>query len=90
MDALEVSDCIIKYLKSNEDYSETEIQDSMSLNALGVDSFSLIEILLFLESEYKILLPARFLSNKNTSSIKQLALTYCDYCQSQEQVNKPS
>ncbi len=83
-----ITSSIIEYLKCSDDASGGELDPDAQLSQLGVDSFGLIEILLFLEAKYKVLLPARVLTYENTSSLNRLAKAYSEYYEAQSQVNK--
>ena len=50
-----------------------ELDKSTALNTIGVDSFSLIEIVLFIERQYGIILKDETLIPENLKSIETIA-----------------
>ena len=56
-------------LADNVQFNEVTI-----LKEIGVDSFSLMEIILFIERKYGIILPEQELTPENLESIKKISL----------------
>jgi acyl carrier protein len=52
-----------------------EVDQLTELNSIGIDSFSLIEIVLFIERQYGIVLADESLVPENLKSIDTIALT---------------
>lgn len=51
-----------------------ELHEKTNLNSIGVDSFSLIEIVLFIERQYGIVLTDDTLNPENLKSIETIAV----------------
>jgi acyl carrier protein len=70
-----MSQALCDFLKEEVLADETSVDAETSLSDIGVDSYSLMEIILFVEREFGISLPMETLTPENTQSVK--ALTAC-------------
>jgi acyl carrier protein len=61
------------FLSSNILADGVEIEPATSLALVGVDSFSLLEIIMFIERKYGVTLPESDLIPENLSSVQSLA-----------------
>ncbi len=74
----QVESDLIQFLNTSILANEVELDAHMELKSLGIDSFSIVEIILFIERKYGVvlrddqLLPANF---KSVHSIAQLILS---------------
>ncbi len=64
---------LIEYLETNVVASHVEFDASVSLSELGIDSVALVEILLFIESRFGVLIPDDDLVNRVMDPIEKLA-----------------
>ncbi|MEX1192178.1 MAG: acyl carrier protein [Brumimicrobium sp.] len=71
----EVEQSIIKFLKNNILAEEVEIDASNNLSELGVDSYSIVEILLFIERKYGFVIPDDELKPDNFINVTSISKT---------------
>jgi acyl carrier protein len=75
-DELEIVQALTSFV-SNElcfgQSDQTEINASSKLEAVGVDSFGLLELLIYIEREFKVKIAVQDLSNTTNLSIAGLA-----------------
>lgn len=64
---------ILKYIKQNLVVANTELDPQTNYSDLGLDSYSLIEMLLFLESKYDCSLLDGSTQKKNLENTESLA-----------------
>ena len=55
---------------------EVEVTRETALSSIGVDSFSLMELVLFIERRFDLILPPESLTAENIASVKTIS-TYC-------------
>lgn len=72
----EIADPLCAFLRDNVLASSVEISSETDLSAIGVDSFSLMEMILFIERRFNLVLPAESLTPENLASVKTLS-QYC-------------
>ena len=70
---------ICQFVTENLIAEGVEIKPQTSLSAIGLDSFSIIEIVLFIERKYGIALPDEALSAENIESVYTLANCALNY-----------
>lgn len=66
---------IIHFLESNILSEGIKIYSDSSLREVGIDSFSIVEIILFIERKYDIVIPDHKLIPDNFKTIHTIALT---------------
>lgn len=66
---------IIHFLESNILSEGIKIYSDSSLREVGIDSFSIVEIILFIERKYDIVIPDYKLIPDNFKTIHTIALT---------------
>lgn len=66
---------IIHFLESNILSEGIKIFHDSSLREVGIDSFSIVEIILFIERKYDIVIPDHKLVPDNFKTIHTIALT---------------
>jgi acyl carrier protein len=64
---------IVRFLKSNVLAEEAIITPHSILKDLGIDSFSIVEIILFIERKYSHIVPESKLVPENFSTIESIA-----------------
>jgi acyl carrier protein len=64
---------LCRYIKSNIVDNSIQVQPDTSFGKLGIDSLSIIELVLFLERKFKITLPEQELIPENFISANTLA-----------------
>lgn len=64
---------LCEYLRSSIIAEGVSFDEDSSLSALGIDSFSIIEILLFIERRFNIVVPESELTQENLKSAASLA-----------------
>lgn len=69
----EISRQLCAFLSENILADEIAINAETELTALGVDSFSLMEMVLFIERAFGLILPAESLTPENIASVKTLS-----------------
>lgn len=73
--AVEISDSLIEFLKSKILAEEVDLQYDTELPDIGVDSLSIVEITLFIERKFGLVLPFEELNSETIGSVG--ALTEC-------------
>lgn len=66
---------LLEFVRSQIVAEGIEVDKLTILNSIGIDSFSLIEIVLFIERQYGIVLTDESLVPENLNSIDTIALT---------------
>ena len=79
MNTSEIANGICNFVKENLVAAGVEIKPETSLTTLGLDSFSIIEIVLFLERKFKIALPDEALTPENIASPNAMAVCAMSY-----------
>jgi len=69
----EICDSIIAFIKENLLAEGVPLAKDESLTALGLDSFSLIEILLFVERKLKTIVPIEELDREKTETVSAIS-----------------
>lgn len=69
----EVENSLIKFLENNILGEELTIDASSSLAQIGVDSYSIVEILLFIERKYGFVIPDEHLRPENFQNVNSIA-----------------
>ena len=67
---------LCEFLTDNILASDVEVNAETELASIGVDSFSLMELVLFIERQFKLVLPPEALTVENIASVK----TFSHYC----------
>jgi len=70
----EISSTLCSFLQENILAPDVEVTPDTELSIIGVDSFSLMEIILFIERRFGLILPPESLTPENTSSVSNLSL----------------
>jgi len=65
---------LIQFLRESIVTEALEFNNITPLNSLGIDSFNLIQILLFIERRFKVSLPDTALTQENLKSVAAIAL----------------
>ena len=68
-----ISEELLNFICENLVAPGVKVSDDTSFESLGLDSFSLIEIILFIERKFGIVLPDKELNKENLHSVKTLA-----------------
>lgn len=74
-----ISNSLITFIKENLLAENINITSETSFESLGLDSFSIIEIILFIERKFGLELPDRALTKENVYSASALALCVQQY-----------
>ena len=64
---------IIHFLVSNILSEGVEVSEQTSLKDLGIDSFAIVEIILFIERKYGYVIPDEYLLPENFQTIHSIA-----------------
>jgi acyl carrier protein len=72
----EIANPLCTFLRDNVLASSVDISPETDLSTIGVDSFSLMEMILFIERRFNLVLPAESLTPDNLASVKTLS-QYC-------------
>jgi len=72
----EIANALCTFLRDNVLAPCVDISPETDLSAIGVDSFSLMEMILFIERRFNLVLPAESLTPENLASVKTLS-QYC-------------
>ena len=72
--AEEISSALCSFLQQNILAPDVQVTPDTELALIGVDSFSLMEIILFIERRFGLILPPESLTPQNTSSVSNLSL----------------
>ncbi len=73
MDPIQIQKDIIQFLQVNILSESVEIHPEIALRALGVDSFSIVEIILFIERKYGYIIPDDQLLPENFKTVHAIA-----------------
>ena len=68
-----ICDRLIGFIKANLLAESVELKEDTSLTGLGLDSFSLIEILLFVERNMHTVVPIEALNREKTETVGAIA-----------------
>ncbi len=71
-----VSDQLCDFLRANVLAGDVTVQPDTKLSQIGVDSFSLMELVLFIERRFGLELPAEALVPENIVNVRALS-AYC-------------
>ncbi len=74
--AEEIASQLCVFLRDNILASQIEVTSDTELSEIGVDSFSLMELVLFIERQFALELPAEALTPENIASVGKLS-AYC-------------
>lgn len=69
----EISAELCKFISTNILAPDVEVNPDTILTNIGVDSFSVIEIILFIERKFGVVIPDEFLVPENLKSVTALA-----------------
>ncbi len=67
-----IGEKLILFIKDNLVAEGVDLQADSSLTALGLDSFSLIEILLFIERQFDTVIPIEELNREKTETVNAI------------------
>lgn len=88
LNANQIQTDLYDFLKQNILAPNIEIKSDDLLSAFGVDSFSLMELVLFIERQYQLVLPAESLTEQNIASVQSISLLCEKLMNEKEQVLK--
>ena len=74
--APEIANQLCDFLRTNVLAGDVDLNPETELSQLGVDSFSLMELVLFIERRFGLELPAEALIPDNIANVRVLS----DYC----------
>lgn len=74
--AEEIANQLCVFLRENILAPQIEVTSDTALSEIGVDSFSLMELVLFIERQFGLELPAEALTPENIASVGTLS-SYC-------------
>ncbi len=69
----DIEQALIEFVRENVLAKGVEVKPDTILRDIGVDSYSVIEMVLFIERRYNILLPEKEMLPENLISIRALA-----------------
>lgn len=75
MDSNIIIEDIKKYIENNILSTDVKIDASTNLQQAGIDSFSTVEIILFIERQYGVMIPDDKLVPDNFKTLKALSAT---------------
>jgi len=75
MESIIIIEDIKKYIENNILSSDVRIDASTNLQQAGIDSFSTVEIILFIERQYGVMIPDDQLIPDNFKTLQALAAT---------------
>jgi acyl carrier protein len=75
MDATIITEDIKKYIEKNIISSDVKIDASTNLRQAGIDSFSTVEIILFIERRFGVVIPDDQLIPDNFKTLQALSAT---------------
>lgn len=84
MDQNTICESLCGFIKENLVADGVSVEGDTSLTQLGLDSFSIIEIVLFIERQYGLSLPDEALSQDNIQSASTLARCVQQYLQASQ------
>jgi len=70
---MDIASQLIEFIKSDLVAPGVEVHVDTPFEKLGLDSFSLIEIILFIERKFGVSIPDKELNSENLHSVKTLA-----------------
>lgn len=70
-----IATSLCDFLRENILAPEVEVTPNTELSLIGIDSYSLMELILFIERRYGLILPVEMLTPENTATV--YALGYC-------------
>lgn len=73
MDILSIENAILKFLRSNILAEDVQLNAQTVLREIGVDSYSIVEIVLFIERQYDYVVPDTLLKPENFVSVNSIA-----------------
>ncbi len=76
LSADEIASQLCVFLRDNVLAPQIEVTSDTELSEIGVDSFSLMELVLFIERQFALELPAEALTPENIASVGTLS-AYC-------------
>jgi len=76
LSAEEIANQLCVFLRDNVLAPQIEVTSDTALSEIGVDSFSLMELVLFIERQFALELPAEALTPENIASVDTLS-AYC-------------
>ena len=79
VDHAEVCKKMIAFIKDNLVAEGVNLDKDASLTALGLDSFSLIEILLFVERNFNTIVPIEDLNREKTETVHAISTEVIHY-----------
>lgn len=78
MDSAIIIEAIKKYIQQNILDGAVHIDDTTDLKQAGIDSFSTVEIILFIERKFNVAIPDEKLIPDNFKTLQALAATVQD------------
>ena len=69
----DIENALLQFLKSAILAEEVVIESRADLRSLGVDSFSIVEIILFIERKFGLVIPDDQLKPEHFSSVESIA-----------------
>jgi len=73
MDLNTIENALIKFLKDNILDESVELNASQDLNEIGVDSYSIVEIVLFIERKFGFIVPDSELKPEHFKDVASIA-----------------
>ncbi len=70
-----ISEELKKFIKNNILAEGVEITNDTLMRDVGIDSYSIVEIILFIERKYGVVIPDDLLQPENFKTINALAIT---------------
>lgn len=83
-DQTAICESLCDFIQANLVAKGVQVDGDTSLTQLGLDSFSIIEIVLFVERQYGLTLPDEALSQENIQSASTLAKCVQEYLQASQ------
>lgn len=74
MELITIEKSIIQFLQNNILAENVEITNSTVLNEIGIDSYSIVEIVLFIERQYGFVIPDDDLKPENFRTVSSVAI----------------
>ncbi len=73
MDLITIENNLIKFLKDNVLDENVTLKSDQDLSKIGVDSYSIVEIVLFIERKFGFVIPDSELKPENFKNIQSIA-----------------
>lgn len=73
VDQQQITSCVSDYLKKRFLAKEVVFEPTQKFADLGIDSMTVVELVMFIEEEFGIVIPADQLTGDNLSSLESLA-----------------